>query len=265
MDFITGLPASRGNTTILNIVDRFSKMAHFIALPGLPTSLDTARLLVRHGFCFMVYLTTSCRTEGPSSPPEYGRLSAGYLELRSGSLPVIIPRPTARQSGPTRTWRQPYVASVTATHPPGPPTSPGWSTHTTHSSAQPQQADVAVPSVQVHLRRARRIWRETLAALNRTAARNRRLADRHRVSASAYKVGDKVWLSSKDLLLAGTNRKLAPRFVGLYTVDSIISSSSVRLKLPSTLKVHPVFHVSCLKPVSASHLFPPVEAPPRRA
>ncbi|XP_054630983.1 uncharacterized protein LOC129180485 isoform X2 [Dunckerocampus dactyliophorus] len=127
------------------------------------------------------------------------------------------------------------------------------------------QADVAVPSVQVHLRRARRIWRETLAALNRTAARNRRLADRHRVSASAYKVGDKVWLSSKDLLLAGTNRKLAPRFVGLYTVDSIISSSSVRLKLPSTLKVHPVFHVSCLKPVSASHLFPPVEAPPRRA
>jgi len=33
MDFVTGLPPSKGNTTILTVVDRFSKMAHFVAAP----------------------------------------------------------------------------------------------------------------------------------------------------------------------------------------------------------------------------------------
>lgn len=32
LEFVTGLPLSRGNTIIMAIVDRFSKAAHFIAL-----------------------------------------------------------------------------------------------------------------------------------------------------------------------------------------------------------------------------------------
>lgn len=38
MDFVTGLPISKGNTTFLTVVDRFSKMAHFIALPQFPSA-----------------------------------------------------------------------------------------------------------------------------------------------------------------------------------------------------------------------------------
>lgn len=33
MDFITGLPPSMGKTSILVIVDRLSKAAHFVSLP----------------------------------------------------------------------------------------------------------------------------------------------------------------------------------------------------------------------------------------
>lgn len=50
VDFVTGLPPSSGNTVILTIVDRFSKAAHFVALPKLPTALETARLLSTHVF-----------------------------------------------------------------------------------------------------------------------------------------------------------------------------------------------------------------------
>lgn len=35
MDFVTGLPASDFKTVILTIIDHFSKMAHFVALPRL--------------------------------------------------------------------------------------------------------------------------------------------------------------------------------------------------------------------------------------
>uniref|UniRef100_A0A8C5N9Y2 Gypsy retrotransposon integrase-like protein 1 n=1 Tax=Gouania willdenowi TaxID=441366 RepID=A0A8C5N9Y2_GOUWI len=35
LDFVTGLPPSNGNTVILTIIDRFSKAAHFLALPKL--------------------------------------------------------------------------------------------------------------------------------------------------------------------------------------------------------------------------------------
>lgn len=48
LDFVTGLPPSAGNTVVLSIVDRFSKAAHFVALPKLPTALETAQLLTNH-------------------------------------------------------------------------------------------------------------------------------------------------------------------------------------------------------------------------
>lgn len=50
LDFVTGLPASEGNTTILTIVDRFSKMTHFVPLPKLPSARETAQLVLQHAF-----------------------------------------------------------------------------------------------------------------------------------------------------------------------------------------------------------------------
>jgi hypothetical protein len=50
LDFVTGLPLSNGNTVILTVVDRFSKAAHFIPLPKLPSAKETAQLMVQHVF-----------------------------------------------------------------------------------------------------------------------------------------------------------------------------------------------------------------------
>ena len=50
IDFVTGLPESQGQSVILNIVDRFSKSAHFVPLQKLPSSREMAQILVQHVF-----------------------------------------------------------------------------------------------------------------------------------------------------------------------------------------------------------------------
>ena len=51
LDFVTGLPPLQGNTTILTVVDRFSKMVHFIPLPKLPSAKKMAEIMLSHVFC----------------------------------------------------------------------------------------------------------------------------------------------------------------------------------------------------------------------
>ncbi|XP_044141603.1 uncharacterized protein LOC122931595, partial [Bufo gargarizans] len=48
MDFIMDLPRSSGKTVILVVVDRFSKMVHFIPFPGLPNAKTLAQAFIDH-------------------------------------------------------------------------------------------------------------------------------------------------------------------------------------------------------------------------
>ncbi|KAL0159145.1 hypothetical protein M9458_047221, partial [Cirrhinus mrigala] len=50
VDFATDLPPSNGYTTILVVVDRFSKACKLIPLKGLPTALEAAEALFQHVF-----------------------------------------------------------------------------------------------------------------------------------------------------------------------------------------------------------------------
>uniref|UniRef100_A0A9J8BGI7 Integrase catalytic domain-containing protein n=1 Tax=Cyprinus carpio carpio TaxID=630221 RepID=A0A9J8BGI7_CYPCA len=50
LDFVSGLPPSKGNTVILTVVGRFSKGVHFIPLPKLPSARETVQLVVDHVF-----------------------------------------------------------------------------------------------------------------------------------------------------------------------------------------------------------------------
>jgi len=75
----------------------------------------------------------------------------------------------------------------------------------------------------------------------------RKYADKKRLDADEYKVGDLIMLSTKDLkyqMVGRRTEKLMERFVSSYRVKEIISSNAVKLELPTTVKIHPVVNVS---------------------
>ena len=56
-------------------------------------------------------------------------------------------------------------------------------------------------------------------------------ADKHHTEAPDYKVGDKVWLSTTNLCLTHTSKKLSEHWVGPYIITKLVSNNAVELKL----------------------------------
>ena len=72
--------------------------------------------------------------------------------------------------------------------------------------------------------------------------------------------GDLVYVNTAQFSLApGLSRKLAPKWVGPFPIEQIISSVAYRICLPEEYgHIHPVFHVSSLD----GHHGPPPSHPP---
>ncbi|KAI2646815.1 Transposon Ty3-G Gag-Pol polyprotein [Labeo rohita] len=89
IDFITDLPPSNNFTTILTIIDRFSKSCCLILLKGLPTAMEKALALYNHVFRFTV-------SQKISIPPS-SQWPGGMPKPRNWLLPAYLLQPGAAQ------------------------------------------------------------------------------------------------------------------------------------------------------------------------
>ncbi|KAI2667850.1 Transposon Tf2-9 polyprotein [Labeo rohita] len=282
LDFVTALPPSQGNTVVLTVVDRFSKAVHFIPLPKLPSAKETALTVVDHVFRLHGLPTDVVSDRGPQFVSKFWRefckLLGATVSLSSGFHPQSNGQTERANQDLERTlrclvsknpssWSQ-QLSMVEYAHNSLPVSSTGLSPFKGSIGYQlpifpSLESEVAVPSAHAFVQRCHRTWTRARETLLQVGARTKAKADRHRSRPPVYVVGSKVWLPTKNIPLRSVSNKLAPKFIGPFSVTKIISPVAVRLKLPPVYRrIHSVFHVSKIKPVFFARINPPAPVPP---
>jgi len=73
----------------------------------------------------------------------------------------------------------------------------------------------------------------------------KRYADRGRKETEEWRKGDRVLLSTKDLVFKERlSKKLTERYMGPYVIEEVMSSNAVKLQLPSLMRIHLVVNIS---------------------
>ncbi|KAH9648298.1 Endonuclease [Citrus sinensis] len=220
MDFITSLPKSEGCGSIVVVVDRYSKYATFIAAPTNYKVVEAARLFIKH----IVKLWGVPKSIVSDRDPRFtGRFWTELFNMLgidlkfSTSFHPQIDGQTERINGLLEMYLRHYMSA--------------------HQRDWAKLLDIAQFSYN----------------LQRTSTYGG-------TSLAAHKL-DREWHEEADITLAHdqaptqqfkTLRKvhkgLVRRYEGPFRIVRRVGNVSYQLQLPLRLKIHPVFHVSLLKP-----------------
>jgi hypothetical protein len=275
LDFITGLPRTKaGHDAILVVVDRLTKWGYFIPTSITIDAKETARLFhdlvfARHGMprrlvsdrdtrftshfwqAFFSAMGTSLAMSTSYHPQTDGQTERvnrvleealrGYVGALQTDWDHQLPSlqfayNTARHVSTGETpfflnyGRHPIVPAGLMGVPP------------------PIGDNRQVPAADDFVRGLKEALSTATRSLERSVARQKRLADTRRQD-QEYLVGDMVLLSTANLALPrNLTRKLAKLYDGPFQVLERVGQNAYRLELPASVRLHPVFNVSQLRP-----------------
>ncbi len=96
-------------------------------------------------------------------------------------------------------------------------------------------------------------------SLTKAAADMKKYYDRRRAPVPDYKAGDKVWLDGSNISPLDPQRSLTISVYGPFIIEHLIPPNAVRLKLPPTMHIHPVFNVVKILPFHEDALAHPID------
>jgi hypothetical protein len=107
------------------------------------------------------------------------------------------------------------------------------------------------PTVEEKMRQLIKDREEALAAheLART-----RMAERRKDKFIPFRKGDRVWLDTRNMKTS-YHKKMAPKREGPFEVEEVLGPVTYRLKIPTTWRIHNVFHAILLKPYRETEVY----------
>jgi len=277
MDFMVSLPPSKGFDAIMVVVDRFSKMAHFIPTKDEVTTQKTGRLFFTHVFKHHGLPKDIVSDRDPKFTSKFWRalwkIIGSELKMSTSFHPQTNGQ-TERVNLVIQQFLKNYVAAdqqdwvdhlelvefcynnlehsatgstpfqmVTGKSPIVPMT---WAAH----GQPPSDSSEEVPMVTQLDEERRHLWEVAKANLEKAHKRYKDFANKFRQEVK-FQEGDEVWLNIRNFWLPeGLSHKFLGPYASPFKVLEKNHSDTYKLELPENLRVHPTFHVSLLKLVS---------------
>ena len=282
LDFITDLPPCEGFDAIMVVVDRYTKMAHFIPCRKDITAVGTAKLYIDRVFWHHGIPETILSDRGTQFNSDFWKSFWRSLEVEPIMSTSYHPE-TDGQTERTNSTLNQYIrvycsymqdnwvmllpkAEFTYNNSVHSATSftPFFANSGYHPKSDTELAKSLSDDPNVLASRLIEIGKTLRENLQQARENMKRFADTGRQPAPSYKPGDKVMLSTKNISTTQPKVKWAGKWAGPYEVvkEAHSGSDAYVLKLPATLKIHPVFHTSLLKPYQQNEIEGRVQEPP---
>jgi len=116
------------------------------------------------------------------------------------------------------------------------------------------------PSVEDKFQWLQKDWEEALAAHELAW---KRMAERRKNKFTRFKLGQQVWLDTRNIKTR-YHSKMAPKWEGPFKISEVLGPLTYRLQLPSTWRIHNVFHAVLLMPYTETEVHGPnyLQPPP---
>lgn len=276
MDFIVGLPKSKGYDVVLVVVDRLSKYGHFILIKHPYSARSIAEVFIRevvrlHGVPVSIVsdrdptfishfwqelfklqgtklrMSTAYHPESDGQTEVLNRTLETYLRCFSSEQPKTWAEfiPWAEYWYNTSYQSAAHCTPFEVVYGRPPPTLARYIPGETLVEAVAQDLrdrDEALRQLKYHLERAQ-VQMTNYANVKRKPAK--------------IQPGDWVYLKIRPHRQASMPTKLHPklsaRYYGPYLVLKQIGEVAFRLQLPDNARIHPVFHASQLKKAAGDH------------
>jgi hypothetical protein len=265
MDFIVELPKSNGYDAVLTVTDQGTKTKIFEACHSNINTVDTADLLIRRVFCKYGLPGKIICDRGTQFTSQVMKAVYESLQITPAYSTAYHPQ-TDGASERANQWLETYLRAYCNR------TQSNWSKYlphaelaantrinssTKHSAFEllhgyeprwPQHINIETrnPTATERLQKLKEARDEAKAANIIAQEAMRAQQALHGINTPSWKPGDHVWLEGKNLKTQYPTAKLGPKRYGPFKVEKQVGNSAWRITLPTSMKIHPVFHASLL-------------------